>query len=48
MAKQLDLQLTQVVCVASVLSLGGATKASLETLEKDIRPLVAARETKTT
>lgn len=38
-AKQLELQLAQVVCIASVLNLGGATKTDLKILENDIRPL---------
>lgn len=42
MAKQMDLKLAQVVCIAAVLTLGERTKAQLEELEKDIRTMLAA------
>lgn len=40
MAKQLNLQLVQVVCFASFLSLGDRNKADLRSLEKDLRLMV--------
>jgi len=40
MAKQLGLQLSQVVCVASVLSLGDESKADLKSLEQEILTIV--------
>ncbi len=40
MAKQLGLRLTKVVCVASVLKLGGVTKTEVQTLANDLRTVI--------
>jgi hypothetical protein len=40
MAKQLQLQLSQVVCMATVLSLGDKTKTELQTLTNDLKSLL--------
>jgi hypothetical protein len=41
MARQLDMQLAQVVCVASVVSLGNASKSQLQLLNDDMYRLTA-------
>lgn len=48
MAKQLGLQLTQVVCMASVLKLGGAGKTSLQAFANDLRAILTSEEARRT